>query len=121
MSTDSVEFTITKGLENTFVFTVKADGSTLPITIDEANDTFQASLVELSTEETALTKDLTITDADSGQVSLVLSATETSGLISEKGGKVDRYYLRPTYKLILDCDTTENGSFIATVSEVYVD
>jgi hypothetical protein len=120
VSTDTVEFTITKGLENTFLFTVKANGSTLPITI-VAGDTFEARLVVLSTLETVLTKALTVTDADNGQVTLVLSSADTSTLVSERGSKVDRYYLRPMYKLILDCVTAQNGNFLATVQEVYVD
>ena len=120
MSTKAVEFTITKGLENTFLFTIKADGSTLPITI-VPGDTFAARLIELSTMETALTKALTITDAGNGQVTLVLSSADTSTLVCERGSKVDRYYLRPMYRLVLDCVTAQNGSFLATVPEVYVD
>lgn len=120
MSTKAVEFTITRGLENTFLFTIKADGSTLPITI-VAGDTFEARLIELSTLETVLTKPLTVTNASSGQVTLVLSSDDTSALVYERGSKVDRYYLRPMYKLTLDCVTAQNGSFLATVPEVYVD
>lgn len=121
MACDTSRFTITKGLDNTFVFTIKANGSTLPMEIVEGTDTFTASLVKLSDNTTVLTQDLVVTDAVNGQVSLVFLATAITSLLSEKGSKADRYYLRPTYKLIIDCSTVNNGDFIAKVPEVYVD
>jgi len=121
MSCDVTHFTITRGLDNLFIFTIKADGTTLPMTIDEGNDTFQAQLQLLSDNSVVLTKALAVVDAAGGQVSLALSAVETADLISERGSKTDRYYLRPTYTLLLDCSTTNNGDFIAKVPEVYVD
>jgi hypothetical protein len=120
MSCDVAKFTITKGLDNTFVFTIKADGSTLPMEI-VAGDTFSASLVNLEDNSVALSKSLTVTNALSGKVTLVITSSETSTLVSDKGTKTDRYYLRPTYKLVIDCNTTNNGDFIAKVPEVYVD
>jgi hypothetical protein len=121
MSCDVAKFTITKGLDNTFVFTIKADGSTLPIFIDPS-DSFTASLVLLSDRSSvALSKPLVIKDANSGQVALTITAAETASLISEMGSKTDRYYLRPVYKLVIDCSTLQNGDFIAKVPEVYVD
>lgn len=120
MSCDVAKFTITKGLDNTFIFTIKADGSTLPMEID-VSDTFSAKLVALSDDSVALTKSLTATDLLNGKVTLVISSAETTSLVSEKGAKADRYYLRPVYKLIIDCSTVNNGDFIAKVPEVYVD
>lgn len=120
MSCDVAKFTITKGLDNTFVFTIKADGSTLPMEI-EGTDTFEAQLVKLSDGTTALSKPLAVTDALSGKASLTITSAETSSLVSDKGTKTDRYYLRPTYKLVIDCATVNNGDFIAKVPEVYVD
>lgn len=121
MSCDVAKFTITKGLDNTFVFTIKADGSTLPMEIDEVNDTFVAYLKTLDDDTTVLTKSLVIEDALSGKVSLTITSAETTPLVGDKGTKTDRYYLRPTYKLIIDCTTTNNGDFIAKVPEIYVD
>lgn len=121
MSCDVAKFTITKGLDNTFVFTIKADGSTLPMTIVEGTDTFTASLKTLSDGSTALSKSLTVTDAANGKVTLTITSAETSSLVSDKGTKADRYYLRPVYKLVIDCNTVNNGDFIAKVPEVYVD
>jgi len=116
----SDKFVITKGSDNTFVFTIKADGSTLPMEI-VGGDTFNARLVKLDTEAEVLTKVLTVEDALSGKVSLVITEAEAELLQSEKGDKVDRYYLKPTYKLVIDCSTTNNGDFIAKIPEIYVD
>jgi hypothetical protein len=122
MSCDVVtKFTITKGLDNTFEFTIKAQGSTLPMVIVEPDDTFSAQIVDLATDIAAVTLPLTVTDAANGKVTLVVDAFSTMALTGEKGSKADRYYLRPTYKLVIDCSTTNNGDFIAKVPEVYVD
>jgi hypothetical protein len=108
-------------LDNNFEFTIKAQGSTLPMVIVDPGDTFQATLIDLSDGSTALTKALVITNAAGGKVSLTITSVEVSGLTGEKGSKTDRYYLRPTYKLVIDCSTTNNGDFIAKVPEIYVD
>lgn len=121
MSCNTPKFTITKGLDNTFIFTIKADGTTLPMEIDEANDTFLAHLILLSDGSTVLTKYMSVMDALSGKVLLVFTAAEVATLASDRGTKVDRYYLRPGYKLVLECNTTNNGDFLAKVPEVYVD
>lgn len=132
MSCDVTKFTITKGSENTFVFTIKQDDSTLPLTI-VGGDTFFATLTRLGTGELYQridAKPLVVEDGPNGKVSLSVTDDETLdetgvggiiGLISEVGDKVDRYYLRPTYKLIIECSTANNGDFIAKVPEVYVD
>jgi hypothetical protein len=121
MSCSVDRFVITKGVENTFVFTIKADDSTLPLVIEIA-DTFNFQLVQLSAPETvALTGSLVIEDGPNGKVSWTVSQATADSLISDKGTKTDRYYLRPTYKLVLECSTVNNGDFLAKVSEVYVD
>lgn len=120
MATCTNNFVITKGVDNTFVFTIKADGSTLPITI-EATDTFNAELKLLSDGSVAISKELEVIDSLSGKTSLLLTESEVNELQSEKGSKVDRYYVRPMYKLVIACSTQTNGDFIAKVDEVYVD
>lgn len=114
------KFTITKELDNTFIFTIKADGSSLPMKI-EVGDTFNAKLVKLVDNSTVLSKSLSIEDALNGKVSLTISSGDTSSLAREVGDKVDRYYIKPLYKLIIDCNTENNGKFIAKIAEVYVD
>jgi hypothetical protein len=120
MSCSVDRFVITKGVENTFVFTIKADGSTLPLVI-ENTDTFNFQLVKLDDEITVLTGSLAIEDALSGKTSMTLSQIQVDALETNKGNKTDRYYLRPMYKLVLECNTINNGDFLAKVSEVYVD
>lgn len=122
MSCDVARFTITKGMDNTFIFTIKANGSTLPMEI-QGTDTFKASLILLgATDNVAvIEKNLTVINAMGGRLSLVITAAESLALISDKGSKTDRYYIRPTYKLLIDCNTVNNGAFIAKVAEVYVD
>lgn len=121
MSCDVAKFTITKNFDNRFDFTIKANGSTLPLELTPF-DTFKGYLINLETGATALAVDLIQGDNPlSGIVALVITAEQTAGLVSERGSKVDRYYLRPTYKLIIDCVTENNGIFTAKVPEVYVD
>ena len=98
--------------------------------------TFKASLISLEHDaqySTVVNKNLNVVDYANGKVELVLTAADTTsgsheilpvdiyGLITSKGPKEDRYYLRPTYKLIITCVTENNGNFIAKVPEVYVD
>ena len=116
----NVDFTITKGIDNTFIFTIKADQSTLPIEISPT-DTFTAILRKLSDGDAVLTKNLTTADALSGKVQLVITAAEGQALVASRGGPEDRYYVKPSYSLLLDCDTSANGRFIAKVASVYVD
>jgi len=116
------KFVITKGVDNTFVFTIKQDGSTLPMEI-EVGDTFTAKLVPLNGDGAydGLEYELEVTDALSGKVQMVVPADDTEEMASEKGEKADRYYAKPTYKLVIECVTQNNGNFIAKVPLVYVD
>lgn len=123
MSYDVTRFVISKGVDNKFIFTIKQDNSTLPLNI-VPEDTFVADLVNLETGTThagADNKPLAVESAPNGKVSLSMTASETDTLVTDKGSKTDRYYLRPTYKLVIKCSTANNGDFIAKVPEVYVD
>ena len=113
-------FTITKGVDNQFDFTIKQNGSTLPMVID-ANDMFTAELRKLSDNTIDLSKPLSVISANNGLVRLVITATEADSLLSERGMKVDNYYIKPVYKLLIICNTTNNGNFISKVDKVYVD
>jgi hypothetical protein len=123
MSCDIARFTITRGVENIFVFTIKANGSTLPMVIDPA-DTFQAAILPLDPLDVSgplIDKALVATDLANGQVTLTITETESNTAITSLGSKTDRYYSRPMYKLVIDCVTLNNGKFIAKVPEIYVD
>lgn len=121
MSCSSVtKFVITKGFNNEFIFTIKADGSTSPIVI-KPSDTFTAVIKLLSTGAVAASIPLTVVSASDGKVKLSIRATVASSLISSRGAEEDRYYPRPTYSLVLDCKTAANGPFLAKVPYVYVE
>ena len=108
-------------MDNEFVFTLKQTGTTLPMEI-ELTDTFNATIVPLD-PDVVDTIDIALTteEAINGKVKLIVDEATADTLTSEKGSKVDRYYLTPTYKIIIDCKTVNNGNFIAKVPLVYVD
>lgn len=113
-------FIITRGVDNTFVFTIKQNGSTLPIVVD-SGDTFIGILRDLTTDAIVSTKNLTVESAENGRVRLEYLSTETNSMVRDRGGKEDRFYLRPVYSLTLVCNTLVNGEFLARVNSVYVD
>lgn len=113
-------FIITRGVDNTFVFTIKANNSTLPIEID-SGDTFVGILRDLTTDAIVSTKNLVVESALNGRVRLEYTQSETTAMTRDRGGKEDRFYLRPVYSLTLVCNTLVNGEFLARVNSVYVD
>ena len=128
MAIDSNKFVINKGMNNEFIITIKQNNSTLPMVIEDT-DTFIAKLYNLETKELVIvvTGDatdngqITVHDAANGQILIVLNNTAANELVSERGDKIDRYYLKPTYRLAIDCDTLNNGNFVAKIAEVYVE
>jgi len=121
MSCYNERFTITRFVDNTFIFTIKQDNSTLPIEI-VSGDTFVAKFVNLADDTVSFTKSLTVDNAASGRVKLFITSSEvSSNFVKERGGKEDRFYAKPGYKLVLECDTSANGEFVAKIGEVYVD
>lgn len=116
-------FTITRGVENIFTFTIKGNNTTLPITLTPT-DTFTVELRNLSDGEVVPDVTFTVaklTPAESGRVSVSISAADTDKLTTNRGPEEDRYYSKPNYSLILNCKTEANGNFIAKVPYVYVD
>ncbi len=114
------KFVINKGMSNEFIITIKQNGTTLPMAI-EAGDTFVAKLVKLSDGTTAVTPTTSIYDALNGKIKVVFSQLEANGLLAERGDRADYYYSKPMYKLVIDCDTVNNGKFVAKVAKVYVE
>jgi len=113
--------TISKSLDNDFTFIIKQQNSTLPMTLDDT-DTFTAHLFRLEDNVEDDTVSFNISKEspyEDGKVAL--SINNTSHLSSERGDKSDRYYLIPTYKLVIECDTVNNGKFLAKINNVYVD
>ena len=128
MSALSNKFVINKNLVNEFILTIKQNNETLPMVID-SSDTFEAILYKLSDESevgrVSLVENtngvIEIYDASNGQILIKLYDTLCNTLVSERGTKADRYYLRPTYRLSIEANTLNNGNFVAKLREVYVE
>ena len=125
MATDSNKFVINKGMNNEFIITIKQNDSILPMVI-ELTDTFTVNFYNLETQKievSASTADgqVTVSDDANGQILISLAEDDVSTMISERGDKVDKYYLRPTYRIAIDCSTVNNGNFVAKIASVYVE
>ena len=129
MATAVKNFTINKGLKNEFIMTIKQNDSLLPMVI-EYSDTFKLTMFNRDTEAVEAVLDMDDAKVDgyiaihndaNGQIKIVMNPTLTSTLEKERGPKEDRYYLRPTYKIAIECNTLNNGSFVAKIDDVYVD
>lgn len=122
MACTTDKFVINKGMSNEFILTIKQNDSTLPMLITDT-DTFTLKMYKLedSSEVTGLDNVISVYDANNGQIKITLDSAIVSGLVGEKGGKEDRYYLRPTYRIAIDCNTINNGAFVAKIPLVYVE
>ena len=128
MSALSNKFVINKNLVNEFILTIKQNNETLPMVID-SSDTFEAILYKLSDESevgrVSLVENtngvIEMYDAPNGQILIKLYDALCNTLVSERGTKADRYYLRPTYRLSIEASTLNNGNFVAKLREVYVE
>lgn len=129
MACTTDKFVINKGMTNEFTFTIKQNDSTLPMVID-AGDTFVAKLKLLTDDSVTATigmtlqagiGQITVVDANNGKIKLTLDSALVDSLVKERGWKEDGYYIKPTYKLAIDCATLNNGNFVAKVNKVYVD
>ena len=114
------KFVISKGVSNEFIITIKQNGTTLPMAI-EAGDTFVTKLVMLSDGSVIATPTTSVYNATNGKIKVVFSQEEVNALSIERGDRADYYYSKPMYKLVIDCDTVNNGKFVAKVAKVYVE
>jgi len=119
MSCTRDRFIINKGMTNEFIIRIKQNNSTLAMKI-EPTDTFTYHLFHLETEVEVLSDVATIHDAPNGQIKIEFTDTFVDTLDSEIGPKEDRYYLKPVYRLAIECHTVNNGIFIAKIPFVYV-
>jgi hypothetical protein len=114
------KFLLVKGKENEFYFTIKQNGSTLPMSI-KPTDSFVGKFILLEDDTTVvLEKELVVVDPLNGKIKLVVTEEETANLISDRGPKEDHYYLKAVYKLLLECNTVNNGQFTARINRIYV-
>lgn len=124
--TNSNNFTINKDIQNEFIFTIKQNDSLTPMIID-LSDTFSFKIYDLDTDE--LFKEvnmissqdgvITIFDAANGQIKVVLNSDPL--FRKERGSKEDKYYLKPTYRILIEGTTVNNGLISAKVPFVYVE
>ena len=129
MATSVKNFTINKGLKNEFILTIKQNDSLLPMII-EYSDTFKLTMFNRDTEVVEAVLDMDNAKVDgyiaihndaNGQIKIVMNPSLTSTLEKERGPKEDRYYLKPTYRIAIECDTLNNGNFVAKLENVYID
>lgn len=129
MASKANNFTINKGVINEFILTIKQNDSILPMVID-SSDTFKLMLFNLETDilETTLdstqsTSDgsITIHNSANGQIKVTMNEVLVNRLKKERGSKVDRYYLKPTYRLSIDGNTLNNGRMVSKLDRVFVD
>ena len=114
------KFVITKGTSNEFIITIKQNGTTLPMAI-EPTDTFVAKLLSIKDGSVVATFTTNVINAQNGKIKLVLGSDVVGILQIERGDRADYYYSKPLYKLVIDCDTVNNGKFVAKVHKVYVE
>ena len=122
----SNKFVIHKGVDNEYVFVIKASGSLSPMPVTSSSDTFKFTLHPIeNTDIVARTytvgSGVSIVDAEQGKIKLVVSEVDASTLNAYKGEIVHSSYLKPAYELKLVASTQHNGIFIAKVGKVYVD
>lgn len=117
------KFVISQTFDNEFTLTIKQQGSTLPMVLTDT-DTFIAKLYKLD-DNSVVNINITttlLTPYNNGKITLHISAVDAmTHLEYDRGSKADRYYLKPMYRLAIDCNTTNNGNFIARIDTVYVD
>jgi hypothetical protein len=114
------KFVLNKGLSNEFIITIKQNGTTLPMVISNG-DTFVVKLEKLVDSSVVATPIVSVHDANNGKIKIVFSPESVNLLEITRGDKADGYYSRPNYKLLIDCNTVNNGKFVAKVAKVYVE
>ena len=113
-------FVINIGMSNEFIITVFFYFFFLLMSI-KLWYIFVVKLVKLSDGTIAVTPTTSVHDALNGKIKVVFSQLEANGLLAERGDRADYYYSKPMYKLVIDCDTVNNGKFVAKVAKVYVE
>lgn len=129
MASKATDFTINKGLDNEFIFTIKQNDSLLPMVID-ISDSFELKLFELENDllETTLYStqsnadgEIIIHSAANGQIKVIMTEALVNRLKKERGSKAERYYLKPTYRLSIESNTVNNGIMVSKIDRVFVD
>ena len=123
-----VKFVIDRGMDNEYIITIKANGSTLGMQI-EPTDTFEVRLYRKCSDELVATIDMTedtngvvdVYQAAGGKIRILLKQALIDTLVASKGDKVDGCYPKSEYRLSVICNTANNGRFTAKLANVYVE
>lgn len=119
--------TLYTGIDNIFDLVIKKNKIALPLELT-ATDTFKVHLIDLATKATVTTLtetdtvdgNVTITDLINGKITILIKPALVATLKSLRGSQADNYYVRPTYKLLIEADTANQGKFITTLDRVGV-
>ena len=123
-----VKFIINRDMDNEYIITIKANGSTLGMQI-EPTDTFEVRLYKKCSDELVATINM-IEDANgvvdvyqtnNGKIRILLKQTLANTLVASKGDKVDGCYPQSEYRINVMCNTANNGKFTAKLANVYVE
>lgn len=120
-------FSINKGIDNEFIFSIKKQHEILPLTLDYS-DTFEMRIIRLSTRNVVsiinqVENDdgvIEFFDKPNGQLLVKLNASMTSTLESEFGDRADRYYSKPMYEILVIGNSLIDGAIQFKIPEVYV-
>lgn len=120
-------FSINKGIDNEFIFSIKKQHEILPLTLDDS-DTFEMRIIRLSTRDVVsiinqVENDdgvIEFFDKPNGQILVKLNASMTSTLESEFGDRADRYYSKPMYEILVIGNSLIDGAIQFKIPEVYV-
>ena len=120
-------FSINKGIDNEFIFSIKKQHEILPLTLDDS-DTFEMRIIRLSTRDVVsiinqVENDdgvIEFFDKPNGQLLVKLNASMTSTLESEFGDRADRYYSKPMYEILVIGNSLVDGAIQFRIPEVYV-
>ena len=123
-----VKFIIDRGMDNEYIITIKANGSTLGMQIDPT-DTFEVKLYRKCSDELVAT--ITMSEDENGlvevyqeangKIRILLKQALVDTLVASKGDKVDGCYPKSKYRINVMCDTANNGKFTAKLANVYVE
>lgn len=123
-----VKFIIDRDMDNEYIITIKANGSTLGMQI-EPTDTFEVRLYRKCSDELVATINMIedangvvdVYNAEGCRIRILLKEALVRDLVTSKGDKVDGCYLKSEYRISIICDTTNNGKFTAKLANVYVE
>lgn len=117
------KFVINKGMSNEFIITIKKNDTIMPLVIDPT-DTFKLYLYKLKDNSLTTTLELgtgiEVYDDANGQIKIVMNQTLVDSLVIDRGDRADYYYEKPMYRIAIECNTVDNGKFVAKVNKVYV-